>query len=148
MAMSAHIRIRVAVERKQPDLPRYVVVASSFVAPWNLQSTTTVDVSINGIPVSRRSICRWDDQRWFVSITQDDCRVLGIDTGSVITLSLCLASTHVPEELAELLRMDETARKAWEALTSSQQRMLREHIASARQSTTRLRRARKALVVA
>lgn len=143
---SQSIEVSAVVERKQDDLPRFVVVPSAALAPWRRSGTTVVEVCINETPVERRTIKQWDAGRWFISITASDCRRLGIDTGDNVRLSLGVAPADLPEELAELLRTDERARAAWEQLTVSQQRMLREEVASARQSATRARRARKALV--
>jgi len=55
------------------------------------------------------------------------------------------ASTALPAELSELLAKHKTARAAWERLTPAQQRMLREEVAAAKQSTTRARRAARML---
>jgi uncharacterized protein YdeI (YjbR/CyaY-like superfamily) len=56
-----------------------------------------------------------------------------------------MASTRNPEELSQLIEIDPAAKTCWERLTESQQRMLREHIAEAKQSATRKRRAVRAL---
>lgn len=144
--MPKAIEVTVKVARKQADLPRFVVVRSSILKPWRISETTTVEVAINNIPVDRRTIKRWDDDRWFLSITEKDCVRLGIDTGSTVRLSLRLASTDLPEELATLIDTSRFAAAAWATLTSSQQRMLRDEIASGKQSATRMRRARNALL--
>lgn len=143
--MPETLEVTVKIARKQADLPRFVVVRASILQPWGLSETTGVEVAINGIAVARRTIKRWDDRRWFLSITENDCARLNIDTGSTVRLSLRLASAELPEELAELIRTDRVAAAAWANLTTSQQQMLREEIASATQPATRLRRARKSL---
>ena len=140
------IHLTVTIERKQSDLPRYAIVPSVLVAKWRLDGTTTVDVHINGVPLDRRSIVRWDDERWFVSITQQDCRLTGIDTGVQAALTIAVASSDLPDELATLLQESPEAKQAWDRLSSAQQRMVRETIGSAKQSATRARRARKALL--
>lgn len=145
MSSNPTIETSTVVERKQSDLPRYAVVSASLVADWQLAGTTTVETSINRVAVGRRSLHRWDAERWFISITQNDCRRAGIDTGSRIDLRLQIASTKLPPELEVLLR-EEAARKVWDSLTPSQQRMLREAIGAAKQPPTRARRARKALL--
>jgi bacteriocin resistance YdeI/OmpD-like protein len=146
MSRTDAIHVSGVVKRKQADLPRFVVVPASAIERWRLAATATVEATINGAPVGRRSIQRWDDKRWFVSITERDCRSLDIDTGSRIDLVLRIASTELPEELAMLLKQNVRARNAWDSLTPSQQRMLREDIATAKQPSTRDRRARKVLL--
>lgn len=144
--MPKSVEVTVKVARKQEDLPRFVVIRSSVLKPWGISRTTTVEVAINNIRVERRTVKRWDDERWFLSITEKDCVRLGIDTGSAIQLNLKLASADLPKELATLIQIDRAAAALWAKLTSSQQRMLRDEIASAKQSATRARRARKALL--
>jgi len=48
-------------------------------------------------------------------------------------------------ELQQLIDTDPGAKANWLRLTSAQQRMLREEVASAKQSETRMRRARRVL---
>lgn len=136
----------VTIKRKQADLPRFVTIPANTIKDWNLSGTTTVEVIINGEPINRRSLMQWDEYKWFISITEADCKKLGIDTGDKVSLCFSLASTELPTELAELIARDATARQKWEGLTESRQRMLREDIRSAKQSATRERRARKALL--
>jgi len=142
----ARLEVETRVERKQADLPRYVVIPSAVLAAWKLAGTTTVDLAINGVAVEPRTVKKWDDERWFLSITERDCKLVGIETGSNVTLTLTRKADELPEELASLIRDDRAAAGAWARLTSSQQRMLRDEIAAAKQSATRARRARRALL--
>lgn len=138
--------IHTTVKRKQAGLPRFAVVPSTVVAAWGLDGTTVVEVCFNDAPAARRTLKRWDAARWFISITEDDCRRYGVATGDEIKLTLRPAAEDLPAELAELLRADEGARAAWERLTQSQRRMLREEVAAAKQTATRARRARRMLL--
>jgi hypothetical protein len=128
-------------------MPRFIVIPKDAVANWRLTETTTVDGTLNGVSVGRRSLKRLDDGDWFIDLPEPLCRRAGVDTGDTADLSLRVASTALPPELSSLLSKNAEARRTWTALTLSQQRMLREHIASATQSTTRLRRATCALTV-
>lgn len=143
---SRTITLTAAIERKQADLPRYVVIPAAAIRAWHLSGTTAVNVTLNGVAVERRTIKYWDDARWFLSITNTDCRRLSIETGNTIELTISLAATDLPSELTALLQTSERARACWESLTLRQQRMLREDILTAKQSATRERRARKALL--
>ena len=145
MTKQQTVRLTATIERKQEDLPRFAVVPAALVESWKLDGTTTVVIGINDVNVGRRSLVRWDDDRWFVSITQQDCRRLGVDTGCPVVLTLEVASEDLPPELQALLDESPEAKRAWERLTTSQRRMLREEVASAKQSSTRARRARRAL---
>jgi hypothetical protein len=128
-------------------MPRFIVIPKDAVADWRLRETTTVDGTLNGVSVGHRSLKRLDDSNWFIDLPEPLCRRARIDTGDTVDLSLHVASTALPPELSSLLSRNAEARRTWTALTVSQQRMLREHVASARQSTTRLRRATCALTV-
>jgi hypothetical protein len=139
------VTLSAAIERKQPGLPRYLVVPAAAVAAWGLEGTTVVELEINGVALERRAIKSWDADRWFLSITAPDCRQLGVDTGDVVSIRMRVAPTELPAELAALLETDPRARRVWDRLTESRRRMLREEIAAAKQSATRARRARRAL---
>src|SRR5712691_8854201 len=107
------LEISVQVERKQPDLPRYAVIPSAKLKAWGLTETTTIDMTINGVAVERRTIKRWDENRWFLSVTEKDCRLLGIDTGSRVTLTLKVASVEPPSELRTLIKDNRAAAAVW-----------------------------------
>jgi hypothetical protein len=102
---------------------------------------------INGIAIGRRSLRKWDDDRWFVELVQPMCERAGDDTGDLVNLSLCLASDEFPDELATVLTESRRAQTARAKLTTAQQRMLREEIFAAKSADTRRRRAARALGV-
>ncbi len=132
------------VARKQPDLPRFVVVPKTVVQGLGIEKTTTVEVTINGIEVARRTLKPWNQAWWFITVTEKDCRKVGIETGARVRVRLWKVSEELPIELAEVLRGDEQAKARWQSLTASQQRMLRDEIAAGKQSATRRRRAERA----
>ncbi len=104
-----------------------------------------VDASVNGYDIGRRSLKKWDDQRWFVELTGSMCEKHGVDTGDQVILGLRIASAELPAELAHLLANDGKAKKVWNTFTPSSQRMVSEHVGQAKQASTRERRARQAL---
>jgi hypothetical protein len=104
-------------------------VPISKVDPWKLQGTTTVEVTTNGVNVGRRSLKRWGDRGcWFIDLADAVCRKANVETGDRVKLSLKIGSEELPEELAQLIKRDSTARARWEQLTPSQKRMLREEV--------------------
>jgi len=139
--MPGPIEITAIIARKDPRLPRFVVVPSEAVEAWKLAETTTITGSLNGREMGRRSLKKWDDRRWFVELPQPLCRQAGVDTGDSVRLTLQIASPELPAELLALIAADSRAKQAWERLAPGSQRMLREHVAAARQSATRARRA-------
>jgi len=136
------------IEHKHEGLPRFVCIPIAEVDPWKLQSTTTVEVTINGVNVGRRRLKRWDGRDcWWMDLSNETCRKANIETGDRVRLSLKIASDDLPAELVRLLKINSRARTRWESLTSGQQRMLREEILAAKQSNTRERRAARGLGV-
>ena len=135
------------IERKAQRLPRFLVVPAHLLKGWKLAGTTVVEAMINGIAVERRSLKKWDDDRWFVELAQPMCERIGVDTGDRVNLSIRLASDELPDELATLLEDSRRARAAWARLTTVQQRMLREEIFAAKSAETRRRRGERALGV-
>lgn len=140
------LRLAVRIERKHAQLPAFVVVPADAVARWKLTATTTVEGSLDGVPLGRRSLERWDEERWFLELRRDFLDALGKSPGDRATLEIRRASTEMPEELRHLIDSNAQARERWEARTQAQQRMLREDVLAARSSDARARRARRALL--
>jgi hypothetical protein len=145
--MRASIHVDAIIERKDPRLPRFIVVPDGAVKPWKLAETTTVTGLINGHELGRRSLKKWDEERWFIELPQPLCQGAGVDTGDRVELAIRMASGKLPDELATLIAADPRAKSAWERLTPGSRRMLREHVAVAKQSATRARRAATGLGV-
>jgi hypothetical protein len=144
----APVTLQARVERKHPQLPRFLVVPSKQVAGWRLgQTTTTVDVTLDGSAIGRRSLKYWDSDRWFVELPADICRRLGLELGTRVSVELQLVSTALPAELQRLLEVSARAAAVWGRLSAGQQRMVREHVAGAKAPATRTRRATRALGV-
>lgn len=133
------------VERKDRRLPRFMVVPARLLDGWKLDGTTVVEAPVNGVAVGRRSLRKWDDDRWFLELAQPICDRASVDTGDRVNLSLRLASDELPEELASLLARSRRAQAAWVKLTPSQQRMLREEVFAAKSTDARRRRAERRL---
>lgn len=140
------LKVEVVIERKHRELPSFVVVPANKVARWKLTSTTTVEGTLDGVPLGRRSLHRWDDERWFIELRRELLESVGKSTGDRATLVLSLASAALPPELQNLIDTVPEARTRWEDCTDAQKRMLREHVLEAKTPTTRERRARRALL--
>jgi hypothetical protein len=74
--------------RKQPDLPRYVVVDPGHVA--GRQSAFAAKVSLNGCQEFERNIRPWGkgSDVFFFNLTEPQCRKGGVDTGDVCQVSI------------------------------------------------------------
>ncbi len=141
------VRFDAVVKRKNASLPRFVVVPPEFVAPWRLQGTTVVEVTLGGAILGRRSLKHWGKGRdcWFFDLTEAQCRRAGVETGDDAPVELRQASTDLPRELRSLLESNASAKVVWDSLTRARQRMLAEHVRGAKQAETRRRRATRAL---
>ncbi len=144
--MKSTLNLTSTIEHKHAGLPRFVCIPISKVDPWKLQGTTTVEVTMNGVNVGRRSLKRWDDRNcWLMDLAEAVCRKARVETGDRVTLSLKIASEELPVEITELIDKDSRARARWEQLTPGQKRMLREEVLAAKQPATRARRAARSL---
>lgn len=144
--MRRNLNVTSTIEHKHEGLPRFVCVPMAKVVPWKLQGTTTVEVTMNGVDIGRRSLKRWDDRNcWWMDLSNDVCRKANVETGDRVKLGLKIASEELPAELARLIKQNSQARARWERLTPGQKRMLREEVLSAKQAGTRARRAARAL---
>jgi hypothetical protein len=144
--MKKPISVVTKVIKHNPEFCRLVTIPLDVVAPWKLTTTTTVEGTINGADLGRRSLKRWDERNcWWIDLPNPLCKKAKLETGDEVTLTIRLAAADLPEELEELLKTDRVAKANWERLTQAQQRMLREDIFAARTSATRRRRAEKLL---
>lgn len=140
------LRIKTVVERHAAKLPCFVTVPLSTVARWGLSDTTTIEGSINGAPLGRRSIKHWVKRKcWWIDVPAAVCRKARIDVGDRVDMELRVADTSLPDELVAVSRQQPKAERAWQRLTRSQQRMLREDITVARRRQTRQKRAQRLL---
>jgi hypothetical protein len=143
------LKLQVVIEKKHEQSPAFVVVPAAKLAPWKLTGTTTVDASLDGVALGRRSLHRWDERGcWFLELRRDQLEALGKSPGERAALVVRRASEVLPDEQRELIEAEPKARARWEALTQAQQRMLREHVLSAKGAATRARRARGELLPA
>jgi len=140
------LTLSVLIERKQAALPAYVVVPAGKLRPWKLTGTTTVEGTLDGAPLGRRSLKAWDATRWFIELRREPLAAIGKAPGERARLVLQLAATGLPAELQALIAADPAARARWEAHTPAQQRMLREHVLEAKTAATREQRVRRALL--
>ena len=145
--MTDSISLKAHIERKDPQLPRFVVIGSHLVAGWKLTETTTITGTLNGHDIGRRSLKKWDVRRWFIELPQPLCQKAAVDTGEKVSLIIQIASQDLPGELQTLIASNSRAKKAWESLSSGARRMVREQVADGKQSATRSRRAARALGV-
>lgn len=145
--MKKQIKVVTKVIRHNPQFSRLITIPLEEIEPWKLSGTTTVEGTINGVDLGRRSLKRWDERNcWWIDLPEQFCKKARLETGDEVTLTIRLASEDLPEELQDLLRTSRVAKANWEKLTQPQQRMLREDIIAARTSATRRRRAEKFLI--
>src|SRR5262245_41292181 len=142
---AAAVRLMVSIQQHHPDMAAFVVVPAAKIARWKLTATTTVEGTIDRVPLGRRSLLRGDGGSWFVELRREHLARLGKVPGDRAMLTLGLASAELPEELKRLVDGNAAARARWEAHTDAQKRMLRELVLQARTAAARERRARRAL---
>ena len=140
------ITVTTKVIRHNPQFSRLVTIPLEKIAPWKLDSTTTVEGMINETELGRRSLKRWDEREcWWIDLPEPLCKKAKLETGDSVELTIRLASEDLPAELEQLIKENPNAKARWSKLTQPQQRMLREEIFAAKSSAARLRRAEKVL---
>jgi hypothetical protein len=145
--MPKQVRVASTVIRHYPQFNRLVTIPLETIASWELEHTTVIEGTINGIDLGRRRLKRWDDRNcWWIDLPEPLCRKANLETGTTVELIIRLASEALPEELQNLLNQNAEAKERWEKLTNAQQRMLREEILSAKTTVTRMKRAEKWLL--
>lgn len=147
MSKRKEITVTSKVIRHNPQFSRLVTIPLSTIEPWKLTSTTTVEGTINNMDLGRRSLKRWDERKcWWIDLPEPLCKKAKLETGDEVKLTIRIASEDIPDELKDLLKDNSVAKANWEKLTQPQQRMLREDIFAAKNSTTRRRRAERLLI--
>ena len=138
----------VVIERKRGEMAGFVAVQARRLEPWGLTATTTVEGTLDGVAIGRRSLRRRDEDSWFIELPGPLFEAIGRDAGDRATLVITVASEDLPQELQKLIDSVPEARARWEGRTTAQKRMLREEVLEARTGATRERRARLALLPA
>lgn len=142
----ATLKLIVRIERKHAEMPAFVVVPATRLARWKLAATATVEGTLDGVSLGRRSLKRWDDERWFIELRSQLLDAVGKSPGDRATLVIERASAALPAELQKLIDTDPVARACWESRTEAQRRMLREEVFALKSPGARERRVRRALL--
>jgi ribosomal protein L39E len=139
------VRLSARLQRKDPRLPVYVVIAGRHVKPWGLAGTTVVEGTANGFPIGRRTIKAWGKETddWFMEFTTPFCRTARLNVGDSVVLDLQVADTAVPKELESFLAESKNLAGAWQGLSERWRRDAGEYIRAAKAQATRERRAAK-----
>jgi hypothetical protein len=130
------------IERKQDDLPRFVVVPSAAARELALAERVTVDGTIGGVPFERRSIQPWGDGHYFVPVTQVDCAQGGFDVGDTVEFEVRVAKDELPDEFVRFLAPHPRARVLWNRLPPGARRQIAEDVHRAKRAAARERHAR------
>lgn len=82
------LTFRARIARKQPDLPRFVVVPAELVAGRTGAFAATV--TLNGGPAFQRNVRPWGKGQdvYFFNLTEPQCTRSGVDTGDICDIVL------------------------------------------------------------
>lgn len=138
--VDAATRFRATIERKSPDLPRYVVLPRGAVSDLVLEATSTVDGEIADVPIHRQAVKPWGNGRWFLDVKNETCQKAGVDTGDEVEIELRRVSEDPPADLIEALASNPTAAAVWDRLSRSQKRQVVNDVERAKKAETRARR--------
>jgi hypothetical protein len=79
------------IQRKDPKLPRFIVLPSMLVSDWGVEENIIVIGELNGVDMGRRQLKRWDGERWFIQLPEPLCKKANVDTGDMVTVTMLIA---------------------------------------------------------
>lgn len=79
------------LQRKDSKLPRFIVVPSMLVSDWGVENNVTIIGELNGVDLGRRSLKRWDADRWFIQVPDPVCKKANVDIGDMVTVTMLIA---------------------------------------------------------
>jgi hypothetical protein len=129
------------LERKDPRLPVYFVVPAARMADWGLAGTVVVEGRVNGTSLGRRTLKKWDADRWFVELAAPLCKAADLKQGDKLNVELVLADEGPPEELQAVLEAQPDLARRWSQVPRAQARAAMEHVRAGKSPSTRTRRA-------
>jgi hypothetical protein len=143
--VSRTLRFRTELRRKHPDLPVFIRIPGALVAPWRLTHWVTVEGSLNGHEVGRRTLKDWGKASadWFVEFLKPYLESAGLKPGDPVDVELRLADMTMPAEMAERMKADPHFARAYQALIPNHQRKAIEHYLEAKTPAGRTARLEK-----
>ena len=143
--MTAPLRFRTELQRKDPRLPAFIRVPGELVTPWKLAEWKTVEGSLDGHEFGRRTIKDWgkDSSDWFVEFLKPYLDAAGLKPGDTVDVELRLADMAMPEEMAARMKRDAEFARAYAALIPNHKRKAIEHYLEAKTPAGRTARLEK-----
>lgn len=143
--MSATLRFRAELARKDPGLPVFVRIPGALLAPWRLTDWRTVEGSLDGHDFGRRAIKDWGkgSPDWFVEFLKPFLESAGLVPGNEVEVELRLADMTMPDEMAARMESNPEFAKAYEALIPNHKRKAIEHYLEAKTPAGRTARLEK-----
>jgi len=136
--MSEPFRFTALLQRKQDDLPVFLMVPPAFAARHGQTGTFVVAAVLLGRSIDRRSVKPWGDGRWFMELTKPQLAMLGLAVGDEAEITLSLAPA-TPPELVQAIEAS-ALHDRWQALSPAVRRQLAESVFAARRESTRASR--------
>ena len=75
------VSMEVVIERKRGEMAGFVVVPARPLAAWGLTETTTVEGTLDGVAIGRRSLLRRDGDGWVVELPGPLFEAVGKEAG-------------------------------------------------------------------
>lgn len=137
------------LERFDSDLWHFHIPVPDGVAQKFLEKEQKrVICTLNGEVVFHCALMPKGDGSWFINVNKELRKKLGLKEGSVVNAELKMDDSKygmpMPEELGELLAIDDEGSRYFHSLTPGKQRNLIYMVASPKTSDTRIK---KALVI-
>jgi len=139
------LRFRTELQRKHPDLPVFIRIPGTVVAPWKLTEWRTIEGKLDGHDFGRRAIKDWgkDSPDWFVEFLKPFLEAANLKPGDAVDVELRLADMTMPPEMAERMESDAEFARAYDALIPNHKRNAIEHYLEAKTPAGRTARLEK-----
>lgn len=128
-----------------PGMAPWFQIPAHFIRGWGLTLTTTVEGTVNGVPIGRRAIKdsgpKTDD--WYLGLTKPLAEAIGAKKGDEVDVELRLADMTMPEVMAARMKSDAEFARAYEALIPNHKRKAIEHYLEAKTPAGRTARLEK-----
>ena len=138
------IRFRTKL-RQYPGMGPWFRVPAHFIRAWGLTATTTVEGTINGLPLGRRSLkdSGPKTEDWYMSMSRKTTLALDAKAGDEVEIELRLSDMTMPGEMAARMESDADFARAYEALRPDHKRAAIEHYLEAKTPKGRTARLEK-----
>lgn len=138
-------KFKAKLERIPSQVWNVVFLVPEDIAEIYKEGNRRVICTVNGIVKMHGALMPAGEDRWFVNFNKERQKKLKVGEGSELEIEMCKDESKygipMPEEMEELLKIDDEADQYFHQLTIGKQRSLLHIIGKPKNSDTRLKKA-------